>query len=74
MDAVERDEIEHLDDSVVGLRLSVARLQVQVQALESSIKTFVTQQEFTPVKLIVYGLATAVMASVLTALMSKVLV
>jgi len=61
-------------DDAGGLRSDVVRLQVQVQNLENVVKELVTKAEFAPVKLIAYGLATAVMSSVLMAILAKVII
>lgn len=61
------DELRELDKNVI-------RLQEQVKSLQATIEELVTKAEFTPVKLIAYGLATAVMSSVIMALLAKVII
>ncbi|EKK5568146.1 hypothetical protein PN823_004568 [Enterobacter hormaechei] len=61
------NELRKLSDNVI-------RLQEKVTALESTVKELVTRAEFTPVKLVVYGLAGTVLSSVLMALIATVLI
>lgn len=63
----EMDELRELDKNVI-------RLQEQVKSLQATVEELVTKAEFTPVKLIAYGLATAVMSSVIMALLAKVII
>lgn len=63
----ETDELRELDKNVI-------RLQEQVKSLQATVEELVTKAEFTPVKLIAYGLATAVMSSVIMALLAKVII
>ena len=56
------------------LKTQVSNLNLTVQHLQKDIEDFVSKQEFAPVKLIAYGLATAVMTSVFMAIMAKVLI
>lgn len=53
---------------------NVIRLQEQVSTLQNTVKDLVTRAEFTPVKMIAYGLATAVMSSVIMAILAKVVI
>ncbi|ECN9265233.1 hypothetical protein ACLMYS_003890 [Salmonella enterica] len=64
---MEANELRKLSDNVI-------RLQEKVTALESSVKELVTRAEFTPVKLVVYGLAGTVLSSVLMALIATVVI
>lgn len=64
---MEDSELRKLSDNVI-------RLQEKVTALESSVKELVTRAEFTPVKLVVYGLAGTVLSSVLMALIATVVI
>ncbi|EON2339057.1 hypothetical protein ACLLKL_002027 [Escherichia coli] len=64
---MEAQELRKLSDNVI-------RLQEKVTALESSVKELVTRAEFTPVKLVVYGLAGTVLSSVLMALIATVVI
>jgi hypothetical protein len=61
------DELRKLGENVI-------RLQEQVGTLQSTVKDLVTRAEFTPVKMIAYGLATAVMSSVIMAILAKVVI
>lgn len=65
-------EFRELEKTVDGLNGSVIRLQEQVTALQATVTKVVTQAEFAPVKMIAYGLATAVMSSVIMAILAKV--
>lgn len=59
---MERDSIEKL-----------TTLQVQAANISAQLQTFVSQHQFAPVKLIAYGLAAGVLATVLGAIMAKML-
>lgn len=61
------EEIHKIDNSVVVL-------QTKVEGLEKKVDDLVTRAEFTPVKMIAYGLATAVGTSVMMALLAKVVI
>lgn len=63
-----------MDNDQRRLNENVIRLQEQVGTLQDTIKQLVTRAEFTPVKMIAYGLATAVMSSVLMAVLAKVVI
>lgn len=60
------EELRKLSESVV-------RLEEKVSTLQSTVKDLITRAEFTPVKMIAYGLATAVLSSVVMALLAKVI-
>ncbi|EAO1133533.1 hypothetical protein EX011_21450 [Salmonella enterica] len=62
-----------MDNEIRRLSESVVRLQEKVSTLETTIKQLVSHAEFTPVKMIAYGLATAVLSSVMMAVLAKVL-
>lgn len=64
---IDPDDFRELDNNVVLLKEKVDQLEKLVEKL-------VTKSEFAPVKLIAYGLATAVMTSVMMAIMAKVLI
>lgn len=53
---------------------NVVRLQEQVSTLQNTVKDLVTRAEFTPVKMIAYGLATACLSSVMMAVLAKVVI
>lgn len=55
------------DQDIALIKQDIAYVKVEISKL-------VNRDEFTPVKLIAYGLATAVFTSVLLALLSKVLI
>lgn len=55
-------------------QVAIVRLQEQVASLQRAVETLVTKAEFTPVKMIAYGLATAVMSSVIMAILAKVII
>lgn len=59
---------------ITELNLNVVRLQEKVANLENQVKALITRDEFTPVKLIAYGLATAVLSSVIMAVLAKVII
>lgn len=61
-------------EEVRKLNENVIRLQEQVATLQNTVKDLVTRAEFTPVKMIAYGLATAVMSSVIMAILAKVVI
>lgn len=64
---IDPEDFRELDNNVVLLKEKVDQLEKLVEKL-------VTKSEFAPVKLIAYGLATAVMTSVMMAIMAKVLI
>ncbi len=71
---VDRREFRELEDEVVVTNQNVIRLQEQVASLQKTVEAFVTRTEFTPVKMIAYGLATTVLSSVVMAIMAKVII
>lgn len=71
---VEREEFHALDKKVDDLTASNIRLQEQVASLQRAVLELVSKAEFAPVKLIAYGLATAVMSSVIMAVLAKVII
>ncbi|EIP9220989.1 hypothetical protein LT875_002435 [Salmonella enterica] len=62
------------DDQITKLTENVIRLQEKVSTLENVVRDLVTKAEFTPVKLVVYGLAGTVLSSVLMALIATVVI
>ncbi|EDL8065170.1 hypothetical protein CTA21_23925 [Salmonella enterica] len=62
------------DDQLRKLNENVIRLQEKVATLENVVRDLVTKAEFTPVKLVVYGLAGTVLSSVLMALIATVVI
>lgn len=67
---MERDEYEELRQ----LSNTVIRMEEQIKTMQDTLKDLVTRAEFTPVKMIAYGLATAVMSSVIMAILAKVII
>ena len=55
------------------MRTAVALSTASIAALVKSIELLVTRFEFTPVKLLVYGMACTIFTSVLAAILSKVI-
>ncbi|WP_288078518.1 hypothetical protein [Pseudomonas sp.] len=65
--------MDNQSEDIRELSNNVVRLQEQVATLQTAVKDLVTRVEFTPVKLIAYGLAGTILSSVLMAILSKVL-
>lgn len=63
---IDPEAFRELDNNVVLLKEKVAQL-------ENVVKELVTKAEFAPVKMIAYGLATAVLSSVMMAILAKVI-
>lgn len=70
---VEKAEFRELEKKVGTIDVNVVRMQEQVVNLQNIIKELVTKAEFTPVKMIAYGLITMVAGSVVTALLARVI-
>ncbi len=68
--ALDPDDIRKITE----LNLNIVRLQEKVSTLENQVKALITRDEFAPVKLIAYGLATAVLSSVIMAVLAKVII
>lgn len=62
-------EDEH---SKVSTRLTT--LEVKFSQFKDTAKEFVTRQEFTPIRMIVYGLAATALTGLLSAILSKVFI
>lgn len=71
---VDKAEFRGLEKQVGTIDNNVVRLQEQVMNLQSTVKELVTKAEFTPVKIIAYGLVTMVTGSVVTALLARVII
>jgi hypothetical protein len=71
---IEREEFRDLEDAVRKSDLNVVRLQEQVSQMQRTITELITRAEFAPVKMIAYGLATAVGSTVLMAILAKVII
>ena len=65
--------MDNNEDEVRELRERVLLLEEKDKQKNLVINDLVTRVEFTPVKMIAYGLAGAIMSSVLMAILSKVL-
>jgi hypothetical protein len=74
MNPVDRDEFRELEIAVQHADGNVLRLQEQVKAMQKTVEDLVSRAEFAPVKLIAYGLATAVGSSVIFAILAKVII
>ncbi len=61
------------DTETVRLMVAVARLETVVGHLENGLVKFVTKDQFLPVKLIAYGIASGALVAVLLAVVSKVI-
>lgn len=72
--SIERDEFRDLEGAVRDNNTNTVRLQEQVAAMQRTISELVTRAEFAPVKMIAYGLATAVGSSVIMAILAKVII
>ena len=64
---IKPEEFRQLDNNVILLK-------EQVKNLQDEVKELVTKAEFTPVKMIAYGLATAALSSVFMAILAKVII
>lgn len=71
---IDQQDFNHLEQKVVSTSENVVRLQEQVRTLERLVTDLVSKAEFAPVKLIAYGLATAVLSSVIMAILAKVII
>lgn len=71
---IDRTEFRDLEREVKTGNDAIITLQSQVQHLQKAVADLVTKAEFAPVKLIAYGLATAVMSSVMMAILAKVII
>lgn len=69
-----KDDIRKLSAQSQDRSLDIRTMQEQIKNSQALIQEFITRAEFAPVKMIAYGLATAVMTSVLLAVISKVLI
>lgn len=66
--------MEDNSKDIQDLSENVVRLQEQVKVLQATVKELVTRVEFTPVKLIAFGLAGTVLSSVLMAILARVII
>lgn len=72
--SIEREEFRDLEKVVETTDRNVIRLQEQVASMQRQLVDLVSRAEFAPVKLIAYGLATAVGSSVIMAILAKVII
>jgi uncharacterized protein YhaN len=72
--SIEREEFRELEKAVDAVDRNTIRLQEQVSSMQKKIDDLVSRAEFAPVKLIAYGLATAVGSSVIMAILAKVII
>lgn len=56
-----------------GYAATLARMDERLNHLEELVEKLVTRQEFTPIRLIVYGLCGSVLIAALSALLGKVI-
>lgn len=52
----------------------IATIKSEVHSIKTTMATLVTRVEFTPIKLIVYGMTGSILSGVLGALLAKVLI
>lgn len=62
------------DKEIHEIDKSVSLLSLQIQKMEADLKEFITRAEFMPVKMIAYGVATAILSSVMMAILTKVII
>jgi len=71
------EKLETLGEKSFRLELDtigkLTRLETQLESVSTSLSTFVSQHQFAPVKLIVYGGAAGVLTTVLGAILAKIL-
>ena len=70
MMALDSDDLQKMNE----LNLNIVRLQEKVSTLEGLVKERITRDEFTPVKLLAYGLATSVLSAVVVAVLAQVII
>ncbi|WOL24240.1 hypothetical protein fHeYen801_030 [Yersinia phage fHe-Yen8-01] len=70
MMALDSDDLKKMNE----LNLNIVRLQEKVSTLEGLVKERITRDEFTPVKLLAYGLATSVLSAVVVAVLAQVII
>lgn len=64
----------HEKEELYASKGKIQALELQFEALKSIVATLVTRPEFTPVKLIVYGMVGSILAGVVGAILSKILI
>ena len=70
-----------LEQQVVALQRGAAEIdrrmtveEVKTDQIKESTKEFITRQEFTPIRMIVYGMAATALTGLLSAILSKIFV
>ena len=56
------------------LKVNYATMRVELDLLKEQVKTLVTQLEFVPVKLVVYGMVGIIIAAALGGFLSKIFI
>lgn len=56
------------------LKLSIAMMRIELDLMKDQVKTLVTQIEFVPVKLVVYGMVGIILAAAIGGFLSKVFI
>ena len=56
------------------LKLSAAMMRIELDLIKDQVKTLVTQLEFVPVKLVVYGMVGIIIAAALGGFLSKIFI
>lgn len=59
------------ESSGIDLDRRVTRLEINFENAKERAKEFVTRQEFTPIRMIVYGLAATALTGLLSAILSR---
>lgn len=61
--------ITRVDERTAAIKEKVESLKQKIESLESELSsTYVTQDQFTPVKSVVYGIVSIILTSVMTAI------
>lgn len=59
---------------ITDLKVEMSVLKSELRDMKEAIKSLITRPEFTPVKMLAYGMAGTILSSALVALLSKVLI
>lgn len=62
------------ETSYIDIDRRLTRLEINFENAKERAKEFVTRQEFTPIRMIVYGLAATALTGLLSAIMSRLFV
>lgn len=65
------DGLEKLDKIAVDFERRTTRLEINYENFKERAREFVTRQEFTPIRMIVYGLAATALTGLLSAILSR---